>query len=779
MESPWIHLLPSIAGGGGGTFSLIHLLLALFLAWISGELVSRMGYPSVLGELAAGIVFGPALLGWLAPSEGLYTLADIGVFLLMLYIGMEMDYQDILREFRPGFWATLGGMAIPFLTGFATGYIFGLSTAENLILASTYAATALATKSRILVDLKLLGTRLASVLIATALTTDILVLVVLALVYSLIATGDLAFHTLLATLLHVGAFFVAAVLIGHWGLPILARVMNYFGFQGRTVNFTLLLLVALTYAEMAELAGMHAILGAFIAGLFIREAITRRKLSLELREMVHDLSVGFLAPVFFVSAGFDVNLTSIQHNFGFFLAVLVGATLSKILGTMATYQIGGLPWREGMVLGSALNGRGAVGIIVAQIGMEAGVLGEGTFSSLVLMAFFTALSVPLLLKWGVTWLRRRGELAETTSRQGVIIVGAGPVGRQLASHLEGQSVVIVDTNLENCEEARKQRLIAIHGSALREDVLKQAGAETARSLIVMTPNTETNILVAQFARDSFLIPDIYVLVEAEHRETLWDTAKEEGLYPFNFGAFSLAEWKRWVADGRTRRDTVGITTDMDLDLFLETVYQHGVVLPLAVIREGRAIFFYGVDRLQAGDQVQVLHLEEPEYPIQDDLDYLIAHAPIFEWKGAADQGEILTFIAQKMAEELPLPSTQLIKMFQAREKEIPTWMAPGLAIPHILVPTESTFVFMILRSIAGVPWGGKDRKVHAIFAFASSVDYRMLHLRVLASLAQISHHADFMERFLEAKSPEEIRHLLVSIPRRRFARRYLQDRSSP
>lgn len=768
-----IHVLTG-AGSSGG-FGLIHLLLALSLAWVSGEVVARLGYPAVLGELAAGILFGPAILGWIQPSEGLSALAEVGVFLLMLYIGMEMDYTDILREARPGTWATLGGVLVPFVMGYVSGHVFGLSLQENLLIATTFAVTALATKSRILVDLNLLGTRLASVLIATALTTDILALVLLAVVYTLIHTGDFAMGALLSTLVRAGAFFSAAVVIGHYGLPITARIMDRLGFRGRTVNFTLLLIVALLYAEMAELAGMHAILGAFIAGLFLREGMVRRKLSHELREMVHDLSVGFLAPVFFVYAGFDVNMGSVMQSLPFFFLLLIGATLSKILGTMAFYALGGYPWREGLVLGSALNGRGAVGIIVAQIGLEAGVLQPSTFSSLVLVAFFTTLSVPVLLKWGVAWLRRRGELESSSTRTGVLVVGASAVGRALARAFEEAGAVLVDSNPDFCEIAQREGIVCVRGNALKEEVLEEAGAEKARTLIVITPNTETNVLVARFARETFLIPEVFVLVEADHKDALWEPVREEGLIPFNFGAFTLDEWNRWMGERRVQPDEVGVTREIAPDLFLETVYQHDVVLPLTVVQGGKPAFFYALDELRAGDRVRVLKLSEPAYTAQDDLDILMGQAPVVDLEKEQTREAVFSRLAELFAPELGLSPEDIRSRFRAREEELSTWVAPGLAIPHIVVPGEKKFLLAILRSEEGIPWDTEDKKVRAIFAFVSTLDYRLLHLRILASIAQIAHHPEFMDRFLEAKNPRELREFLLSIPRRRFARRYLQS----
>lgn len=773
----WIYFFH--AAGGGSGFGLIDLFLVLALAWLSGELVNRLNFPRVLGELAAGIVFGPPILGWIHPSAGLEALAEVGVFLLMLYIGMEMDFKEILREIKPGFMASMGGIIFPFGAGLLLGHLFGLTIKESLIIATLFAETSMATKSRILIDLNIIGTRLASILIASTLLTDTIAFLILALVYKLIQTGSFALSSLGWTGVQLFGFLLTALVIGHYGLPLLSKFMEMFGFRGRTVHFTLLLLIALLYAYLAELAGLHAILGAFFAGLFLKEGMMRRKLSHEIQEMVHDLSVGFLAPVFFVTVGFDLDLQSVLQGFPFVLLLVFTAMVTKIGGTALFYSLGGNGnWREGLVLGTGLNGRGVVGIIVAQIGLEMGALDTYTFSALVLTSVLTTLSVPILLNQGVRWLRKRGELVPARRRGGVIIVGAHPLARHLAlayDRTEQNRVVLVDSNPENCEESRQAGLSCLTGNAFKEEILEEAGAKDAQSIIVITPNTETNLLIGRFARETFLIPEAYVLVEAEYRDTLWNSAKEDGLIPINFGAFTLTEWNRWITEGRVQMNEVGVTGNIRPDLFLETVYQHDVVLPLTVVRNGTPIFFYALQDLRAGDRVRVLNLVEPAFSAQDDLDFLIEKAPVVDLEDNTDQDKVFELLAEIFGEQLNWPKRDLYDRFWARERELSTWVAPGLAIPHIVIPGNRKVALVIGRSEQGIPWGSPDRKVHAIFAFVSTLDYRLLHLRLLASIAQIAHHPEFMDRFLEAKNPQELRQFLLSVPRRRFARRYLQS----
>ena len=280
-----------------------------------------------------------------------------------------------------------------------------------------------------------------------------------------------------------------------------------------------MLLTALLFAEMAHLAGLHGILGAFLAGLFLREAISEHRLSHELTTMVRDVSIGFLAPVFFVTAGFEVSFGVFQTDLALLLTVIILATVGKIVGTALFYLPTGHGWREGLVIGAGMNGRGAVEIIIAGIGLQAGIIDATIFSILVFTAIATTATVPLLLKWGVDWLRRRGELVRSTGgRDAVVIVGAGPVARVLAQELsQSGRVTLLDSNREHCEAARALGLEAVHGDALEDEVLERAGLSEAGTFVALTPNAEVNVLSAQRAGEGFMVPQLYALADQRER----------------------------------------------------------------------------------------------------------------------------------------------------------------------------------------------------------------------------------------------------------------------
>ena len=493
---------------------LLNLLLVLVAAWIGGSLATRLGYPSILGELTAGIIFGPALLGILAPTETTAVLAEIGVLLMMLYIGMEIDFRELGKASKAGLLAAIGGFLVPFVLGYYAVLGFGGSQMGALFVAIAVGVTSLATKSRILVDLKLLNTRIAHVLMAGALISDTLALIIFAGIISFADAGSIELTEILMVTGKAVLFFVVTGLLGIYVLPFLGKKLEKAGFTNRTLYFTIMLIIAIGFAELAELAGLHSILGAFIAGLFLRESVFDRRLSKELNKVFYDISIGFLAPIFFVTAGYNVTFDVFQNNLTLLLVILAVAVLGKVFGTALFYLPSGNGWREGITVGTGMNGRGAVEIVIAGIALNMGFIDNEIFSILVFMAIFTTATVPVFLTWTTSWLRKRGELVLSSSeKQGVLILGAGPLSLYIAKKLSGKNPVsLIDSNADNCARATNMGLKCIQGNALKEETIIEAEGHEAGFFVSLTNNSEINVLAAQLASEVIGIPNIYVSI---------------------------------------------------------------------------------------------------------------------------------------------------------------------------------------------------------------------------------------------------------------------------
>lgn len=493
--------------------NILNLLIILVAAWIGGSASKKLGYPAILGELIIGIILGPALFGILETSEMINVLAEVGIILLMVYIGIEINFKDLGKASWAGLLAAAGGFIVPFVLGYYTILYFDGTDMAALFVAIAVGVTSLATKSRILVDLKLLNTRIAYVLMAGALISDTLALIIFAGIVSFVDVGSVDAGGLIWVAGKAILFFAFTALAGIYLLPLLGKLLAKQKTKSRTLHFTLMLIIVFGFAELAELAGLHSILGAFMAGLFVREGIFNRQVSKEINEVFHDISIGFLAPIFFVSAGFNVTLEVFQTDLFMLVAVTTVAMVGKIVGTAIFYLPSGHGWREGLTVGTGMNGRGAVEIIIAGIGLNMGIITAEIFSILVFMAIFTTLTVPVLLTWTTNWLKKRGELVHQGSREGYLILGANSLGLYLADKLRiNHPVTVVDSNRELVAIAKSEGFDAIHGNILKEETLEDAGAMNKGTFIALTGNSEINLLAAQLAGDAFYVPIKIVLV---------------------------------------------------------------------------------------------------------------------------------------------------------------------------------------------------------------------------------------------------------------------------
>jgi Kef-type K+ transport system membrane component KefB/Trk K+ transport system NAD-binding subunit/mannitol/fructose-specific phosphotransferase system IIA component len=751
-------------------FSILNLLLVLLVAWLAGILAQRLGYPSVLGELLAGIVLGPPLLGLLQGSEAIAVLAEVGILLMMLYIGMEIDPGELKKASKGGLLAALGGFLTPFVLCYLLITWAGGSVMAAIFVGVAAGVTSLATKSRILVDLQLLDTRIAHVMMAGALVADTISLVIFAGIIGVAEAGSLEFASLAAVVFKAVAFFAIAVAVGMKLFPWLAGRLGGMKRLGRTGGFTLVLLLALLYAEGAELAGMHGILGAFVAGLFLRESMMGHTRAREMMHLVRDVSLGFLAPIFFVTAGFEVSLNVFSENLGLLVGVIGLATVGKVVGTALFYLPTGHGWREGLTLGAVMNGRGAVEIIVAQIGLSLGLISQEIFSIRGFMAIATTATVPLFLKWGVDWLRNRGELVRASAeRTGIVVVGGGPTARALGKVLShSQTVTIIDRNADHLRLASEDGLQVVQGNALTEEVLAEAEAGRARHLIAMTGNAEVDALAAQLGRTVFLIPEVHVLHSggsaAGHRMVL----EHLGGSTLFARAVDLASWDYRVEQRRVDRGERPVQTSVSTVDLAEQLGRQRECLPLAISRDADVLPFHSLEEARSGDQVLVL--QAPEAPVQvlDRFDRLVMEAPVLDLEDKVSAEDFFRRVAEQLAPRVSMEPGQLARALHSRETASSTVLLPGLAIPHVVVEGGGRFEMLIARSRKGIAFPGREERVRAVFVLAGSPDQRTQHLQSLSAIAQIVQWPDFEQRWNGAIDAGALRRFVLNSARRRL-----------
>lgn len=382
---------------------LLSLCLVLALAWIAGNGVSRLGYPPVLGELVAGVVFGPPLLGWLAPSQELAALSTLGVVLLMLFVGLKADPVEIGKAAPRALVPAVVGIVVPgALAGLAVVALAGGTPAQGVLVGAIAGITALATVSRVLVDLRMLDSELGRLLVSVSLIIIVLVLMIFAVALGVL-TGDGGGVGAVGWVVGKAVLFLAAaVAVGVYGLEPLGERLRRVGLGERPGLFTFCALVMLAYAAASFAAGLSVVPGAFLAGLFLTRPVLAEGFD-GVVDSVRDASVGFLTPVFFFTAGFAADLGFILREPLFVAALLAAAFGGKILAGMLGLIPARRPWREGVVLGVGMNGRGGTDVILAGLALSAGAIDDGLFTALVLTTVVTTLPVPILLQWGARW----------------------------------------------------------------------------------------------------------------------------------------------------------------------------------------------------------------------------------------------------------------------------------------------------------------------------------------------------------------------------------------
>lgn len=390
--------------------TLLDIFLILVTSWILGSVFKRFGLPAMIGQLIAGMILGPPLLGIIELSHTLELFAELGIFLVMFHTGMELDIREMVQNAGAALSVAILGFVLPFGLGVAVCHFFGGTLLQSLFVGLGLSITAIAVQSIILHDMGLANSQVGHIVIGAAIVDDILSLMTLSALLGIARSGNLEVIPILLVLLKVIVFFVGTFYIGNKFVPMIRLKFH----DREAESFTLALLVAIGMALLAELAGLHMIIGAFLAGQLMRhETFMDESVHRALFDRFYGLSYGTLVPIFFATLSFHVEMEP-TYQFATFFLVLTGAAIfGKLVGCMGAARPFGLTGWESAVVGFGMNGRGAVELVVAAVAlthsdvlMKAGIISsplltEMQFTGLVLMAFVTTIMAPFGLKWAI------------------------------------------------------------------------------------------------------------------------------------------------------------------------------------------------------------------------------------------------------------------------------------------------------------------------------------------------------------------------------------------
>jgi Kef-type K+ transport system membrane component KefB/mannitol/fructose-specific phosphotransferase system IIA component len=390
------------------TVLFLSLGVLLCVAHVLGELAQRLRQPSVLGELIAGVLLGPTVLGSIAPglSEFLFPLqganaialdaiATLAIGLFLLVAGMEVDLSTVWKQGKVGCKVGIASIVIPFLIALGAALVLPGALGRHgdadptifaLFFAIAISISALPVIAKTLMDMGLYRSDLGMVVVSAAIFNDLTGWIVFAVILGLIGESSGSRGHIALTIVLTLAFVGAMLTLGRWLIhKVLPFVQAYTRWPGGELSFALVL--GLLGAAVSEWIGIHAIFGAFIVGVAVGASSHLRERS---RVVIGNFVSFIFAPVFFASIGLRMNFLT-HFDWPLVLTVVLIALTCKLAGGFMGARWGGMPRREAWAVGFAMVSVGAMGIIVGMVALEAGIIRERLFVALVVMAIVTSM----------------------------------------------------------------------------------------------------------------------------------------------------------------------------------------------------------------------------------------------------------------------------------------------------------------------------------------------------------------------------------------------------
>lgn len=368
----------------------VALLIVFGSAKLMGEIFVKLRQPSLVGEIVAGAIIGPSVLGWIAPNDTLKALSDLGVMFLLFDVGLQVKARELLKVGGTATLVATIGVIVPFIAGWAILRAWGAPQTEAVFVGASLVATSVGITASALSARGLLHEVASQIILAAAVIDDVLGLIVLAAVSSF-ASGHV---NVMEIALTAGLATAFTVILAKWGTTAVNHVLPHFHSKAEAeeAQFHISLVLLFALSALAMYTGVAAIVGAFLAGLALSENADAR---------VRDLTRGvneLLVPFFLVGIGLHLDLSLFRSRSTLILAlvILAAAIVTKLIG--CGIGAAGMGWTNVVKIGMGMVPRGEVGMVVAQMGLSIAVISTEVYGVVVFMAVATTLVTPLLLK---------------------------------------------------------------------------------------------------------------------------------------------------------------------------------------------------------------------------------------------------------------------------------------------------------------------------------------------------------------------------------------------
>ncbi|KPN80960.1 Na(+)/H(+) antiporter [Apilactobacillus kunkeei] len=375
---------------------ILSISIILFAALITGKIFSRLGLPSVVGQLVSGVIIGPAILSIIKPTNLISSFAELGVILLMFIAGLESDLKLLKKYFKPSIVVAIIGIIFPVIGIFYTGKLFALSNIESLFIGVIFAATSVSISVAVLKSMKALNNKAGVTILGAAVADDILSILLLSVVITFTGSSSAqgSPNIFILILMQIGFFIFV------WILFILVKKFKI------KLNPTLApmigLIVCLSLSALAEHVQISAITGAFFAGMLVGQTNYKESVNNQMNQFGNLLFI----PIFFVNVGLNMNISGIVENLSLFLILSIVAVITKFLGAYLGSRFFKFNRLSATEIGVGMISRGEVGLIIAEIGLKNHLISDNYYSTIVASIILTTILAPILLKPIVMKIKR-------------------------------------------------------------------------------------------------------------------------------------------------------------------------------------------------------------------------------------------------------------------------------------------------------------------------------------------------------------------------------------
>ncbi|HEY3639169.1 MAG TPA: cation:proton antiporter [Rhizomicrobium sp.] len=497
--------------GSADMIFVAQIVLLLLVGRGLGELMQRIGQPSVIGQLLAGLVLGPSLFGWLFPTAHhlifpdsasqkslVAGISNIGVMMLLLLTGMETDLKLVRKVGPPALMVSAAGVAIPFGCGFALGWYIPSSLIPDphlRLVGALFLGTALSISSikivaMIVREMNFMRRNLGQIIVGSAILEDTAGWVIVSLTLGLAGAKGFSIADLARPVIGTAIFLALSYTIGRRLVYQLIRWVNDNSASEYAVVTAILILMCVL-ALVTQAIGVNTVLGAFVAGVLIGGSPI---LSGHIEEQLRGLITAFFMPIFFGLSGLSADLTVLKdpHLALFTLALVAVASVGKFGGAFLGGRSSGLSGRESLALGCAMNARGSTEVIVASIGLSMGVLTHTLYTMILTMAVITTMAMPPLLRWSLARISMSKEESERLEKEEIdargfvsrferLLIAAdegnnGKLATRLAGFIAGQRGLPV-TVLHMPQQPKRMSEAALERAPAELEAVAVAGAK--------------------------------------------------------------------------------------------------------------------------------------------------------------------------------------------------------------------------------------------------------------------------------------------------------------